>query len=228
MTPQLVQTGEHQPVLSYLNGNDSIPYAVQPLDRARHYIVEAKYEEALSYCRLAKLFAIGKGDGMANIYINMAICYEKTGRISESIRHYQAAEECIPQDANRSKRIAMLLINLAQLYNNLKDYHTAMTYIDSAMPYISKTRSNEGDITAFMIKAEILLQNGADNDRVIDAYREVFTMIETVKNPSKTLIGFKCVALASLAGKYTDKDLPDSAIYYLSLTKPGELSQLNI
>lgn len=206
----------------FLSKSDSIPYVVQLLNKARYYISEGEYEKALAYCRFAKPFAIGRGDEMAHIYANMAVCYDLMNRPKESISYYQTAIECIPFDNDRNRKISVLRVHIAKVYLSLRDYDRALSYIDSAIPHLP-VASDPQYVLAFLLRAQLLMYTNATKEDVVTAYRKVIRMVDTMSNVHKTIMQYKYTALANLSAKYNDSEIPDSAIYYLSMIKENEM-----
>lgn len=183
---------------------------------------KGQYEAALFWFHHALPDVLLPDKVKFNLYNEIAVNYEKTGKYKEAVHYYLKALSTIDYNVSPYSRRAMLLTNISSSLIYVKDYEKALFYIDQAIAIYRRENDIEKTGIALATKARIYTETGNYETAIaiyLQALEKASMMLD--KQPgSLSSVNLKCGILNNLADIYLKRRMPDSALFYLEKVIP--------
>ena len=129
----------------------------------------------------------------SHIQINICLIYVRKNRVNEALKLFNEVVN-YSRINNHPRELSVAFVNLGSAFNTANKPEMALSYLDSAINILQKTKLNVELLKAYLVKTEILIDLSKNNDA------------------KKTLTGAKGLFEKS-------KNLDDQAMYYFLLYK---------
>ncbi len=140
------------------------------LETIQSYYSQGKYLQAINF--LESLLLNSEGVEKAEIYCWLAASYRQRGNVSEAIKSWQKARSIYEeaQDLARGNKTVGVLVDLAQSYNELGQFRTAIPLVEKALLLTDAPENSSVAMIARGVLGDSYLIAG-DYQKAIDNYR---------------------------------------------------------
>jgi len=135
------------------NNNIGVSY----LQIADAYNDMKQYEKAVEYCNYALPF-LNKSDGIAFLYNSLIEAYTNLNKIDLAKKNYNNLYRAAKNNPMLFLNLSYANRNMAEFYLNNKDLISAEDYADKALLFAQKSKDEEIEMEANVIKGKVLLE----------------------------------------------------------------------
>ncbi len=167
------------------------------LETIQSYYSQGKYQQAINF--LESLLLNSEGVEKAEIYCWLAASYRQRGNVSEAIKSWQKARSIYEgaQDLARGNKTVGVLVDLAQSYNELGQFRTAIPLVEKALLLTDTPENSSVAMIARGVLGDSYLIAG-DYQKAIDNYRVSLDLASPLDNSQKNIT----TALNNLSNAY--------------------------
>ena len=151
------------------------------LETIQSYYYQGKYQQAINF--LESLLLNSEGVEKAEIYCWLAASYRQRGNVSEAIKSWQKARSIYEeaQDLARGNKTVGVLVDLAQSYNELGQFRTAIPLVEKALLLTDAPENSSVAMIARGVLGDSYLIAG-DYQKAIDNYRVSLDLASPLDN----------------------------------------------
>lgn len=180
-------------------------------------------DAALYWYRLAFTYGFLAGNtNRLEIYNQLGLLHFQRGNYAKSLYMYHQAYSHAPEMELKAK----VLVNQSNVYQGLKDMEKALDVLEKSLPIFKSyhlplwsaiSLGNQAMIYYELRNFTKAVQLNIRAYNTIVSYQDSSTMLQEKDRIEVTEI--KCRILSNLAEVYLQRDLPDSAYYYLAIAR---------